>query len=170
MAGGTSFVLRPSQLESLVAKPDAANTTKTTYTPAQVAGLSCGLALPLAIALVITLHLLREEKRRHASPKLMYKLPDGHDELALRAHPLSRSNLSLPSHMTAASPSRRTSVGTTSSAKPAHLQSFAERYGKRVEAVEMDLGLPRHELDGDVVGMNKLQVHELAEKRLSALA
>jgi len=186
MADGSSLVLRPSQIVALLgsalengtsAATSAAANTSTTYTSSQMAGLGCGLGLPLGFALFAALVLLHKEKQKHAPPKLMYKLPDNHTEFSFRPPPglRSQSNMSVRSHLSgrpSTTGSRRQSVGatTTANSKPAHMQSFTERYEmmkKHGRVTEMDMGFQRHELDGTLPQRDNEQWYELAEKRMS---
>lgn len=134
-----------------------------------MAGLGCGLGLPLGLALLVALYLLRKEREKHAEPKLMYKLPDNHDEFALRvpSNIRTNSNLSLGSHTIGGAysnpSSRRNSIGTTASGKPIHMQTFAQRY----EMLKNDPGRQRHELDGAMSYPPEVHWHELDAKRSS---
>lgn len=99
-SSGTSAPIEPSTTATATANPD------TLYTSSQMAGLGCGLGLPLAFFLVVALCMLYKEKQKHAGPKLMYKLPDNHDEFSFRPPPNSatQSNLSLDSRFTTRAP------------------------------------------------------------------
>lgn len=139
-----------------------------------MAGLGCGLGLPLAFFLVVALCMLHKEKQKHAGPKLMYKLPDNHQEFqnafrkppsALRSH----SNMSIDTQRTGAYSAygleRENSVLTMDSARPTHAHSFLDRYGsisrdgKGTQAVV-------HEMDG--VSPHEPTVRfELSDKRFS---
>lgn len=119
-----------------------------------MAGLGCGLGFPLGFALIMAIYLLRREKERHAGPELMYKLPDNHDEFMSRAPPNYRTNSnfsSLGSHTMGGAysntSSRRNSIGTTSSGKPIHLQTFAQRFGTERFELAAPADAVRHELD-----------------------
>lgn len=192
MSGGNSLVLRPAQIamvqpilqsttsrtpslvtrdQTAISCPAASTAANATalYTSGQMAGLGCGLGLPLGFALLVSLYLLRKEREKHAGPKLMYKLPDNHDDFTLRvpSNLRTNSNLSLGSH-TAGDPysnpsSRRNSIGTTGSGKPIHLQTFAQRY----EMMKNDPGRQRHELDGAPPYPPEVHWHELDAKRMS---
>ncbi|GAB7335663.1 hypothetical protein MBLNU13_g07976t1 [Cladosporium sp. NU13] len=145
-----------------------------------MAGLGCGLGLPLGFFLVVALCALYKERQNHTGPKLMYKLPDNHNEFGLhqrqqlqqqqqhqqqylqphitRAHSnYSHSNLSVDSRMTSQ---------TMDVAKPAISHSFLDPYGsmKRDDKVSSDFQV--HEMDG--VSPHEPAVrHELSDKRFS---
>ena len=195
MSGAGSIVLRPDQVAAAVTpalsdapppppngtdaapvttvtacpSPDSAATNTTgLYTSGEMAGLGCGLGLPLGFALIAALILLRREKQKHAKPKLMYKLPDDvQSEFSFRPPPIPGRRVSEFSPSPLAN-SRRASMKTVGSTKPAHVQSFLERYEtmkKSAKVSELDLGRQRHELDGAPPYENVR--HELAEVRMS---
>ncbi|KAK5133728.1 hypothetical protein LTR08_007482 [Meristemomyces frigidus] len=117
-----------------------------------MAGLGCGLGLPLFFALCAALVLLRREKQKYAAPKLMYKLPDDckEDQVNLRPPQLFDSSSASPAPgANSTTGSRRGSLRTVGSKKPAHVQNFLDRYEKMKKGLahEMDLGNERHELD-----------------------
>ena len=160
-----------SRAQNVVSCPSASTAANATalYTSSQMAGLGCGLGLPLGFALLVALYLLSKEREKHAGPKLMYKLPDNHDEFTLRAPSdlRSHSNLSLASHTIGGAysnpSSRRNSIGTNGSGNPIHLQTFAQRY----EMMKNDPGRQRHELDGAMPYPPDVHWHELDAKRMS---
>lgn len=136
--------------------------TSTLYTGAQMAGLALGLTLPLLIALLITLHLLRREKSRNPNkkPKLMYKLPDDHDDSAFTfQRPGAAPDLTYPS-----------SARKASFKKPGHVREFMERCGRKDGGYE-DLELQRQlgqvvELEG-APPYREVQRFELGDCRFS---
>ena len=187
------MVLKTSQIAALVepalqnsstacpsaaAASTAANATAL-YTGGQMAGLGCGLGLPLGLALLFLVYLLRQERAKHAGPKLMYKLPDNHDDFTIRSNLRTNSHLSLSSHTVGGAysnqSSRRNSIGTIGSGKPIHLQTFAQHYDmlkyKGASVNEIDLGRQRHELDGSGASAppypEEVHWHELDAKRMS---
>ena len=196
MNSDTGLTLRPSQIAALVqpvlaastpsslasqtACPSTAASAGGLYTPGQMAGLGCGLGLPLLFALLVTLYLLRQEKRRFNKPKLMYKLPDDcKDEFTFRPplpppvkeHPAYLSHTA--SRATSTVTSRRGSMRTLRSpGPPVHMealpQSFIERYEtmKKTALVQEEaLANPRHELHGIP---KEVVRHELGERMSQA--
>lgn len=184
MTGGSGFVLRPSQIAALVEPaleasetasssateatvtfcPSQTSTTnaRKVYTGSDMAGLGCGLGLPLFFALCAALILLRRERQKYAKPKLMYKLPDNcKDEFTFRPPQRvgSQPSFSSPSSL---NPSRRQSLRTLSSGRPAHMQNFLERYEAMKRKGELN-GLQRHELDSSPGYEEAVKRHELGE-------
>nr|OQO25360.1 hypothetical protein B0A51_09933 [Rachicladosporium sp. CCFEE 5018] len=139
------------------------------FTSGQMAGLGSAIGFPLALALLVSLLLLRKEKHKHSPPKLMYKLPDNHTEFSFRPPPPLRtqSAMSLGSYHSDRPHSRRDSTGMTATAnsKPIHLQSFPERYEQLKNAKVSEFAVERHELDGTLPTYGSR--HELAEKHHS---
>ena len=133
----------------------AANGTKV-YTSSDMAGLGCGLGLPLTFFLVVALCALYKERQNHTGPKLMYKLPDNHEEFdfrkpapMLRAH----SNYSVDSRYTSR---------TTLDGKPANPHSFLDRYDSMKREGKIS-EFQVHEMDAGVSPYR----HELPDKRFS---
>ncbi|KAK6441015.1 hypothetical protein LTR95_002773, partial [Oleoguttula sp. CCFEE 5521] len=178
--GSTVIVLRASQIANLVEsalESQAANSTTNCssptgiykFTTGQMAGLGSAIGFPLALALLVSLLVLRKEKHKHSPPKLMYKLPDNHTEFSFRPPPPLRtqSAMSLGSYHSDRPHSRRDSTGTTATAnsKPIHLQSFPERYEQLKKSKVSEFAVERHELDGTLPTYGSR--HELAEKHHS---
>lgn len=175
MSGGGSFVLRPAQVQALIepvlnstaAQSSSASQTAATscpsgeaskpegmYTAAQMAGLGCGLGLPLLFAICAAGFLfIRERSHRRGSiiepasydfkppPPITIQHP------AFRSVPGSRDGSDVMSLQTVNSSGRET---------PAHMRSFLDRYQAMnektgrvpVHRVELDgspVRLPRHE-------------------------
>jgi hypothetical protein len=178
--GNVSVVLRPSKIaelttpamsssslgetcsQVLVSPSMAANATKV-YTASDMAGLGCGLGLPLGFFLVVALCALYKERQNHTGPKLMYKLPDNHSEFVgsrpqpstLRAHS-NYSNFSIDSRLTS-----RTMEG----AKLANPHSFLDRYDTMKREGKIS-EFQVHEMDG-VSPHDPSVRHELSDKRFS---
>lgn len=146
----------------------------TMYTSSQMAGLGCGLGLPLAFFLVVALCMLHKEKQKHAGPKLMYKLPDNHQEFIaqvpqlhhnnnLRAH----SNFSIDSRQTGGFGShgleRENSILTMDSSRPAQAHSFLDRYDSMKSNRASRIMV--HEMDG--ASPHEPVRFELSDKRFS---
>jgi hypothetical protein len=144
-----------------------------------MAGLGCGLGLPLGFFLVVALCDLYKERQNHTGPKLMYKLPDNHNEFGFhhqqqlqqqqqrqqylqpnitRAHSnYSHSNFSVDSRMTSQ---------TTDVAKPAISHSFLDPYDSMKRDGKVSSEFQVHEMDG--VSPHEPAVrHELSDKRFS---
>ncbi|GAB7361774.1 hypothetical protein MBLNU230_g1818t1 [Neophaeotheca triangularis] len=164
-------------MDSTTTCPD----TSTLFTSGQMAGLALGLALPLLTALITTLLLLRKERSRNSrGPKLMYKLPDNHNDSAFTFH---QPNTAFSRPGTAFSyshdaPAATNSVvlpgsalGSTSSLKtPAHVQVFMDRCaspaglghkgGERglsqTNVVELDGAPPRQEVQRFELGDGRM--------------
>ena len=148
----------------------AANATKM-YTSSDMAGLGCGLGLPLGFFLVVALCALYKERQNHTGPKLMYKLPDNHAEFGFqqqqqqqqqRQHPSTTlrahsnySNFSVDSRMTS----------QTMDAKPANPHSFLDRYDSMKREGKIS-EFQVHEMDG-VSPHDPAVRHELSDKRFS---
>lgn len=129
---GGSFVLRPAQVEALVGSAFSSMAAEEAklYTGGQMAGLGCGLGLPLLFCICAAFFMWRRE--RNGRPKLMYKLPDDHNEFG---------GFKAPSSSTMASPtfglrppsfaSYHGSVHVAQASRPgapAYMQSYLERY------------------------------------------
>lgn len=126
-----------------------------------MAGLGCGLGLPLGFFLIVALCALYKERQNHTGPKLMYKLPDNHNEFgfrppppALRAHS-NYSNFSIDSRQTS----------QTIDNKPANPHSFLDRYDTMKREGKIS-EFQVHELDG-VSPHDPSVRHELSDKRFS---
>lgn len=179
--GGSSIVLRPSQIAALIEpatassssssqiapSPSAAHNETTMYTSSQMAGLGCGLGLPLTFFLVVALCALYKERQNHTGPKLMYKLPDNHQEFGMGFQRPPPSALSVPSrtHSNFSIDSRFTSRTVESSHKQANPHSFLDRYDsmkREGKVAEFQV----HEMDG--VSPHEPAVRfELSDKRFS---
>ncbi|KAM0717444.1 hypothetical protein Q7P37_007296 [Cladosporium fusiforme] len=176
LGGLAAIALRPSQIAELApTRPamessimDSQTTTSsvpttngtTMYTAGQMAGLGCGLGLPLTFFLVVALCMLHKEKQKHTGPKLMYKLPDNHQEFIsqlpnrpnntmLRAH----SNYSIDSRPGVYSShglERENSVLTLDSSRPAQEHSFLDRYNSIKSNIDANRAsrIIVHEMDG----------------------
>lgn len=183
-----NIVLRSSQvaellgpaMESSTTSPEieassASSTNGTTmYTSSQMAGLGCGLGLPLAFFLVVALCMLHKEKQKHAGPKLMYKLPDNHQEFIAQVpqHHNSfraQSNLSIDSRQTDVYSShglgRENSILTINSNRPAQAHSFLDRYDS-LKSSHAPSQVVVHEMDG-VSPHEPVMRFELSDKRFS---
>lgn len=190
LSGGNSLVLRPSQIASLIqpalesstttpshlaASSNPANAT-TMYTSSQMAGLGCGLGLPLTFLLTVALCMLHKEKQKHAGPKLMYKLPDNHDEFLARSQPppprplysSHSGKFSVDSHAYSVRPTlgRENSVLTVDSGRTvAQPHSFLDRWDStkgRGQAPAVVV----HEMDGTSPHDPAVRF-ELSDKRFS---
>lgn len=181
----TSLALRPSQIAALVgslsSSSDAATATACADTGSMVsvgalAGVACGVGLPLLIALIIAIILLRREKTRFTKPKLMYKLPDEckEEEFSHRApppiHPALRPES--PADSASAYSSRRGSFRTAAaspglSPRPMH-GTFMERYEsmKKSAGGQVHESAPRHELDS-APSYQETERHEMGDYRRS---
>lgn len=140
-----------------------ANATKM-YTSSDMAGLGCGLGLPLGFFLVVALCALYKEKQNHTGPKLMYKLPDNHTDFSIGARP-PPSAFRAPSHYSNFSVDSRLAPRTRDGAEPADPHSFLDRY----ETMKRDGKLSAfqvHEMDG-VSPHEPAERHELSDKRFS---
>jgi hypothetical protein len=129
------------------------------YTSSDMAGHGGGLGLPLTFFLVVALCALYKERQNHTGPKLMYKLPDNHEEFdfrkpapMLRAH----SNYSVDSRYTSR---------TTLDGKPANPHSFLDRYDSMKREGKIS-EFQVHEMDG-VSPHEPAFRHELPDKRFS---
>ncbi|KAM0713308.1 hypothetical protein Q7P35_000760 [Cladosporium inversicolor] len=204
--GNVSLVLRPSQVAELTGsavastRPSSATTSEAApskisshveftptatklYTSSDMAGLGCGLGLPLVFFLVVALCALFKERQNHTGPKLMYKLPDNHNEFGFhqqqqlqnypqhqqqrqqhlhpnitRAHSnYSNSNFSVDSRITS---------HTMDVAKPAISHSFLDPYDSMKRDGKVSSEFQVHEMDG--VSPHEPAVrHELSDKRFS---
>lgn len=175
LTDNTSIVLRPSQIAELiessssnatssqiVTSPSLATNATKMYTSSDMAGLGCGLGLPLGFFLVVALCALYKERQNHTGPKLMYKLPDNHNEFggfrppppALRAHS-NYSNFSIDSRQTS----------QTMDGKPANPHSFLDRYDTMKREGKIS-EFQVHEMDG-VSPHDPSVRHELSDKRFS---
>lgn len=185
MTDDTSLVLRPSQIAELIepalasasASASASSTPNATssqvmsspsvvadeklYTTSDMAGLGCGLGLPLGFFLVVALCALYKERQNHTGPKLMYKLPDNHTDFNLR--PPMYPQRAHSNHSNYSVDSRMTSI--TLDGKAANPHSFLDRYDtmKREGKISQ---FQVHEMDG--VSPHEPSVrHELSDKRFS---
>lgn len=181
MHGNTTLVLRPSQIAELIEPALASATSSSTpnatsspvvtsptmvanetklYTASDMAGLGCGLGLPLGFFLVVALCALYKERQNHTGPKLMYKLPDNHTDFNLR--PPMYPQRALSNHSNYSVDSRMTSMDAGKQANP---HSFLDRYDtmKREGKISQ---FQVHEMDG--VSPHEPAVrHELSDKRFS---
>ncbi|CAK3931701.1 Hypothetical predicted protein [Lecanosticta acicola] len=194
LSGTGSIVLRPSQVDSIVrpalssleASSNASSSLNTTalcahtpgfYTSGAMAGLGCALGLPLLFCLLAIALSLHRRSQRAKPPKLMYKLPDDHDDFHSHSHfprplpPLDRSRTAL-SPLSPMPVSRNgsewslamSSAGKESLAPPVHMQSFLERYqamsekanGGRTRVVELPGSPTVHELSDMKVKKKKI--------------
>lgn len=107
MSGGNTFVLRSSQVAALVSPALSSMTSTATascspdaddahlYTAGQMAGLGCGLGLPLLFAVSAFVILYMRAKPQNS--KKAYRLPDNHNEYRftlpppLHMHPAHRT-------------------------------------------------------------------------------
>jgi hypothetical protein len=127
-----------------------------------MAGLGCGLGLPLGFFLVVALCALYKERQNHTGPKLMYKLPDNHAEFGIRAREQAsalRTHSNYSNYSNFSIDSRMTDV------KPANPHSFLDRYN----TMKREGKIPEfqvHEMDG-VSPHEPAERHELADKRFS---
>ncbi|KAF2716026.1 hypothetical protein K431DRAFT_350639 [Polychaeton citri CBS 116435] len=206
MQGGNHFILRADQIASLVtpalqssntvspaatvtatitAAATARADTRKQYSGGDMAGLACGLALPLLAGLIAALFALRRERQKYAQPKLMYKLPDGHDSFDPReykppppvmrsASALSLGSPSAPSvYSNPASPVERSESQMGN--MPPHIQNLLSRIDstKKMKMREAGLGVHpvvRHELDTAPpyrAADKPAERHELANVRMS---
>ncbi|KAF2772877.1 hypothetical protein EJ03DRAFT_324432 [Teratosphaeria nubilosa] len=150
MTGSSSgLVLRASQVEALLSSMVSSNSTHTTktYTTSDMAGLGCGLGLPLFFALCFAIFLLHQEKVKHAPPKLMYPLPDDcKDDYRLQpSAPLSRP-YTAESQPTTTSSRRNSGTSPVNAKAQGEPGTFFERY-KAMQATDKFVGTHRHELD-----------------------
>ncbi|EME40690.1 hypothetical protein DOTSEDRAFT_65358 [Dothistroma septosporum NZE10] len=127
---GGSFVLRPSQVQALIgpALNSMAAEDAKLYTGGQMAGLGCGLGLPLLFCICAAFFMWQRE--RNARPKLMYKLPDGHNEFGgFKAPPPMTSPSSGLRPPSFGSYQGSVHVAQTSRpGTPAYMQNYLERY------------------------------------------
>lgn len=139
-----------------------------------MAGVAIGVGLPLALAFCGAIMLLRKEKRRNsgARPRQMYDKPD--DEYEFKPPPPLRHQASFAPSLPASGTvsiagSRRGSFSRTES--PARMpDKWIARYGstgKRSQVQELDLGVPRHELDS-APPYQPPERHELGDRRGSS--
>ena len=158
-----------------------------------MAGLACGIALPLLFAIGMLYYLLRREKRRFSKPKLMYKLPDDvKEDYSFKPPPpvgqastLASDRSSHASGATSNATSRRGSLrtlGTLSTSRPvvsqatfpsSHSQTFLERYEtmkRNAQIQSQEVSMPRHELDSITAGTptKEIPTYELSETRMSS--
>lgn len=149
----------PTSVPQIAASPSAvANGTKV-YTSSDMAGLGCGLGLPLTFFLVVALCALYKERQNHTGPKLMYKLPDNHEEFDFRKpapFPRTHSNYSVDSRIT---------TRTFDHGKPANPHSFLDRYDSMKREGKIS-EFQVHEMDG-VSPHEPAFRHELPDKRFS---
>lgn len=143
----------------------SANNETTMYTSSQMAGLGCGLGLPLTFFLVVALCALYKERQNHTGPKLMYKLPDNHHEFPYqRPPPPGLTAVPSRAHSNFSIDSRFTSQ-TMESSKPANPHSFLDRYDsmkREGKVAEFQV----HEMDG--ISPHEPAVRfELSDKRFS---
>nr|POE72356.1 hypothetical protein CFP56_12229 [Quercus suber] len=163
MSGGSTFVLRTSQIASLIgsvtnALPTSTNSTTGLYTGGQLAGIGIGVALPLFLGLLVALLLLYRERQKHNGPKPIQRLTDDMKNDFLMSPPprtLSYAG-SRPSTSGGRSipPSRGSTTTVASTPAPAHLATMLARYettktGRStfVDETEM-MPTRRHELVG----------------------
>lgn len=117
-----------------------------------MAGLAAGLALPLLLALVVALYLLRQEKNRNR-PKLMYKPAD---EPAVQLSVLPpKESLAL---------SRNPSTNTFNSTAKPYYQNYQYR---NPFASESDHGVPVYEIDSSSPPYSERDRVEAPDKRFS---
>ncbi|KAK5117341.1 hypothetical protein LTR62_005958 [Meristemomyces frigidus] len=150
----------------------AATAAAGTFTAGALAGIACGVGLPLLVALCAVLILWRREKRKHAPPKLMYKLPDDKDEFTFRppTAPHTRPSASrvtsyANTSVSGMAGSESGSMRTVASERPAHMQNFAERY-QSMRSAGMRGEPERHELDSSAAIQDMIR-HELGVGRRS---
>jgi len=152
----------PTSVPQITASPSAAANATKVYTSSDMAGLGCGLGLPLTFFLVVALCALYKERQNHTGPKLMYKLPDNHEEFDFRkpaAHPILRA------HSNYSIDSRITTHTFDNGVKPANPHSFLDRY----DSMKRDGKISEfqvHEMDG-VSPHEPAFRHELPDKRFS---
>lgn len=123
-----------------------------------MAGLAVGLGLPLLLALLVALVLLRKEKRKNG-PKLMYRPADDHGMPLSSLQP--KPSIAL---------TRNASVTTFgSTVKPEVPRSFIERYEhyKNPFASERDLGVPIYEIGSSSPPYSEQERVEAPDKRFS---
>ncbi|EMC91736.1 hypothetical protein BAUCODRAFT_38871 [Baudoinia panamericana UAMH 10762] len=171
LTSSTSAVVAEKTVTSCPSPSPALLDTSKQYTDTDMAALGCGLGLPLFFALCAALILLRKEQQRHARPKLMYKLPLDHDEYSFRPPPPARAASTLSAVDSAFSSregySKRASLKTLGSQKPAHMQSFMERYESMKKSKVQVQERETHELDS--VNVKDVMRHELSDVRMSKL-
>lgn len=166
MSGGGSFTLRPPQVQALIepvlSSASASATSQTTvtscpspptsggmYTAAQMAGLGCGLGLPLLFAIVAAGFFFMRERgwRRHSivePDSYTFRPPPTIQHPAFRSMPVSRDGSEVGSMQTM----------TTNGHEQQHLHSFLDRY----QAMNEKTGrVPVHrvELDGSPVSHDR---------------
>lgn len=185
----TSLSLRPDQIASLVgslsessnaASPTVCADTDGMVSVGALAGVAAGVGVPLLIALIITIIMLRREKTRFTKPKLMYKLPDECKEeetVTYRAPPSVHPALRNESQTDTASAysSRRGSFRTAGVSSPGLSPSprpmqgtFMERYEsmKKNAHGQTHEAQARHELDS-TPPYQEIERHEMGDYRRS---
>lgn len=146
MTGGSSLVLRPSQVSALLKDTQptsdngSAGSTGTMYPIGALVGIGLGIGLPLLFSLIITLFILRKEKQKND----MMKIFETHVRPVEQVSPMHHHGLqSMPSFATLSRSGTTTTI--SSLAKPQMPAYFMERYGYN-QSQERDLGEPVYEL------------------------
>lgn len=155
MTGGGSFILRPAQVQALIepvlnqsaaqTSAECSSKSQGMYSASQMAGLGCGLGLPLLFFICAAAFLfIRERSHRRDSiieptsynfqpPPPMLQHP------AFRSTPVSRDGSEIGSMQT-----------VTTADGPAHLGSFLDRYQSMNEKTGR-VPVHRVELDGSPI-------------------